>query len=170
MRLYPASATMTPLAPGIHGGWANPDPSYRQARTGLNLYHLRHATPERIRHRRDTYAAVDPDRRFQYFGYDYLMDMRGARLTQIRPDRSFTPPHAEDGGLWASPDVGAIGNPNPDPIAARLNLMTAQVRQRGADSAAYVAEDIWNADPADTDMQMVAASLSLRAGRPRTSR
>ena len=167
MRLYPASATLTPLSQTLHGSWVNPDPAYRQTRTGLNLYHLRHATPERTRLRRDTYAAADPERRFQYFGYDYLIDMRGAQLTEVRPERGFEPPHIEDGGLWASPDIGVIGDPSPDPIAARLNLMSVLSRQRGADGAAYVAEDIWGADPDDTDMQMVAASLALRAGRAR---
>ncbi len=167
MRLYPASATLSPLGEILHSGWVNIDPAYSYTKSGLNLYHLRHASPARAQHRRDTYAAADPMRRFQPVGYDYLVDMRAARLTQIRPGRHFEPAHVEDHGLWASPRIADLGDPVPDPIAARLNLMSVLNRQSGADGAAYVAEDIWTADPDDTDMQMVAAQLALLAGRPR---
>ena len=166
MRLYPASATRIPLGQALHGSWVSPDPAYRQAKTGINLYHLRHATAARTRLRRDTYAAADPERRFQHFGYDYLTDLRGAQLTEIGAERAFSPPHVEDGGLWAAADIGAIGHPGPDPIAARLHLMAVLCRQRGAAGAAFVAGDICQADPADTDMRLVAANMALRSGQP----
>ena len=73
---------------------------YRRLSSGLNLYHLKMIAPQRRRHRRDLYAALDPERRFQEVGYDYLADESGALFEKIPEGRSYRPPHVEDGGLW----------------------------------------------------------------------
>jgi hypothetical protein len=53
------------------------------------------------------YNHLDPGRRMQAIGYDYLADDHGAILEQIPAGRGFSPPHEEDGGLW----MAAIASP-----------------------------------------------------------
>ncbi|MDX8451038.1 hypothetical protein, partial [Mesorhizobium captivum] len=50
--------------------------------------------------RRDLYNLLDPDRRLQQVGYDYLADETGAVLEAIPPGRDYFPAHTDDGGLW----------------------------------------------------------------------
>ncbi len=57
-------------------------------------------TPERRQARAALYNHLDPDRRMQRIGYDYLADDRGAEFERIAPDRAYLPAHREDGGLW----------------------------------------------------------------------
>ncbi len=165
LRLYPAAATLTPLTEPLHGPWVHRDPAFQIRNSGLNLYHLRHASPVRARHRRDTYAAQDPGRLFQAIGYDYLDDPRGAVLQEIRPDRRYLPPHHEDHGLWA-PEGGDLSAPMPDPVEARLTFMEAARRLQGAGAAAAVAGDLVAEAPQDDDLRIVAAALHLRADAP----
>ncbi|MRX37184.1 hypothetical protein GJR93_29645 [Aminobacter sp. MDW-2] len=67
-------------------------------RSGLNLYHLKMIDPARRSARRD--LLLDPHRRDQAIGCDYLADETGVRLETIPADRSYHPPHLDDGGLW----------------------------------------------------------------------
>lgn len=69
-------------------------------RSGLNLYHLKMIDPARRSARRDPYSFLDPHRRDQAIGYDYLADATGVQLEPIPPDRRYHPPHLDDGGLW----------------------------------------------------------------------
>ena len=78
---------------------------YRILDSGLNLYHLKMITRARREARRDLYNRLDPDRRFQPIGYDYLADDQGAVLKPIRPGREYHPPHNDDGGLWMPEQV-----------------------------------------------------------------
>jgi hypothetical protein len=56
------------------------------------------------RRRREARAALykylDPDRRMQSLGYDYLADEEGAQFEAIPAGREYLPPHSDDGGLW----------------------------------------------------------------------
>jgi len=45
--------------------------------------------PEGRRARADLYNRLDPDRKFQAIGYDYLLDEEGIELQPIEPGRDF---------------------------------------------------------------------------------
>lgn len=97
------------------------EPGYRVAagyvirKSNLNLYHLKMITRERRVARRDLYNHLDPDNAYTPFGYDYLADDSGAALETIGPDRMYTPPHREDGGLWM-----------PSPSTAEISLISSR--------------------------------------------
>lgn len=73
----------------------------------FNLYHLKMITPQRRMARRDLYKHLDPDRRFQSMGYDYLSDESGMTLERIPEGRAYDPDFVEDHGLWM-PDVSRV--------------------------------------------------------------
>lgn len=163
MRLYPADAARPALGPGIHRGWVLRDPAYRTLGCGLNLYHLRHASPIRTQRRRDLYAAADPLRVDQECGYDYLTDMRGAVLEEVPAHRRFQPPHVDDHGLWA-PDPGDVGPVLPDPIDTRLRWIERARERNGLAGAAAAASDLVEGRPDDPELRLLAASLCLQTG------
>ncbi len=165
MRLYPAHATRLPPTQALHGQWVGFSKDYTERKTGLNLYHLRHIEPMRGQHRRDTYAAADPDRLHHPFGYDYLADTRGCRLETIPADRGFHPAYVEDGGLWAPPQIAQIGPTSSDPLAKRLAYMAVSLRRGGVDACSYVAGDFGDQNPQDDDMRILSAGYALWAGR-----
>ena len=158
LRLFPADAALAPSEAALHGSWV--DPRHRAPRrpSGLELYHLRMMTPERRAHRRDTYAAADPERRFQDIGYDYLSDPCGQVLTPVPPERGFDPPHAEDGGLWAAPVTAPTP---PDPLPARLRFLHRNRRPGGGVQAAGLLGDVAEEDP---DLALLAAEALVRCG------
>ena len=73
---------------------------YKLKNSGLNLYHLKMIDPNRRRWRRDLYNALDPERKYQKIGYDYLADEDDAQFETIPQGREYRPPHIDDGGLW----------------------------------------------------------------------
>lgn len=76
----------------LHGSWL-PDAYVEQARMIRMFHHLYHL--KSIRHedrvrRRDLYKRLDPDRRYQSIGYDYLAEEPDTlRLESIRPGRDY---------------------------------------------------------------------------------
>ncbi len=168
--LYPAATTHNTAAEAQHGAWVRRDPSWVYLDSGLNLYHLRHISDRRTRHRRDTWAAADPLRLWQTIGWDYLSDTRAARFDTVPPDRRFRPDTPPDDGLWAVPDTGTLGPIQPDPIDCQLNRIAAFRNRAGSAHAAHVAADLVAADPADTDLALLTAALHLRAGDPAATR
>lgn len=56
-----------------------------------NLYHLRMIRPEDRAARHQRYLRLDPDRRYQQQGYDYLVDETGMVLAEVAPERDFLP-------------------------------------------------------------------------------
>lgn len=91
----------------LHGAWFPDDIGLRLKDSGLNLYHLKMIEPKRRAARRDLYNRLDPDRRLQQIGYDYLADEAGMILETVPAGREYFPAHADDGGLWMA-DVSAI--------------------------------------------------------------
>jgi len=87
-------------SPDLHGAWFPEDLGLKLRDSGLNLYHLKMIEPKRRTARRDLYNHLDPDRRHQDIGYDYLADESGAVLETIPPGREYFPVHSDDGGLW----------------------------------------------------------------------
>lgn len=162
-RLFPARAADGVLTAPLHGEWFADAAGFGLRRAGINLYHLRMASPERRRLRRALYAAADPERRFQRIGYDYLDDERGMLLEAIPEGRGFSPVLVEDHGLWA-PDPGAIGEVTPDPQPARLAFAARSARRRGSAAACHVLLDLWRASPDDDDLGHAAGALALTAG------
>lgn len=61
------------------------------AHLDMNLYHLRMIAAEDRAARHARYLALDPDRRFQAQGYDYLVDETGIELRPVPPGRDFLP-------------------------------------------------------------------------------
>ncbi len=57
----------------------------------LVIYHLRMLREEDRRARQARYRALDPERRWQPMGYDYMTDERGLQLERIPPGRSYRP-------------------------------------------------------------------------------
>ncbi len=84
----------------LHLSWHECTPGVRLRDTDYNLYHLKMITAERRRARAALYNRLDPDKRMQPIGYDYLADDRGAVFEQIPVGREYYPRHEDDGGLW----------------------------------------------------------------------
>ncbi|MEB3199967.1 MAG: glycosyltransferase family 2 protein [Synechococcaceae cyanobacterium] len=61
----------------------------RYPRADLIFYHLRMVRPQDRQARRARYERLDPDRRWQSIGYDYLTDSTGLRLRPLPPGRDF---------------------------------------------------------------------------------
>ncbi|MBZ9732883.1 hypothetical protein LB534_06410 [Mesorhizobium sp. CA18] len=91
----------------LHGAWFPDDIGFRLEDSGLNLYHLKMIEPKRRAARRDLYNCLDPDRRLQQIGYDYLADESGMVLEAVPAGREYVPAHADDGGLWMA-DLSAM--------------------------------------------------------------
>lgn len=163
LRLFPAPAASIDPAIALHGSWVADARGLLRRDSGLNLYHLRMATPDRRQLRRDLYAAADPERRFQRVGYDYLSDERGMVLETIPKHRGFTPPFVEDHGLW-SPDPGDLGPIGPDPYAVRFGRAAASARHLGQKAASHVLQDLFRDSPQDTDLVHLAARFAVLAG------
>jgi hypothetical protein len=84
----------------FHGPWTPIEGGYERRHADIDIYHLKMIAPERRRARRDLYRALDPERRYQPTGYDYLGEEEGAVFETIRPGRGYHPAHVDDGGLW----------------------------------------------------------------------
>ncbi len=84
----------------LHLSWASFIPKPQLRETQFNLYHLKMITAERRKARAALYNHLDPKRRMQAVGYDYLADDSGLQLERIANGREYRPSHQEDGGLW----------------------------------------------------------------------
>lgn len=84
----------------LHLSWSSFVPKANPIATDFNLYHLKMIAPERRKARAALYNFLDPERRMQKIGYDYLADETGAQFEPIPAGRGFSPAHVEDGGLW----------------------------------------------------------------------
>ena len=107
IRLFPLLDGQQFSTQALHGPWYPIEPGYRRLDSGLNLYHLKMITRARREARRDLYARLDPEGKFQRIGYDYLADDTGAEFEDIAPGRHYLPRHKEDHGLW----MAEIGSP-----------------------------------------------------------
>lgn len=163
LRLFPVRAISQDLTVGLHGWWIADRTGFTLMDAQTNLYHLRMATPERRRLRRDLYATADPTRQFQPIGYDYLDDERGMVLEKIPAGRDFHPPFVEDHGLW-SPDPGNLGQITPDPTESRLALVGAALAKTGHAQASHALEDLAASSVDDPDYLPMAAMLARNAG------
>lgn len=79
----------------FHGHWAPlnslSESTCREA--DLIIYHLRMLTEDERRQRREKYQRLDPERRFQAIGYDYLTDTSELRLERLPEQREYEPLH-----------------------------------------------------------------------------
>lgn len=164
MRLFSLDAVGDGVAKALHGPWVAPRDGLVTRATGLNLYHFRPATAERRQHRRDLYAAADPDRLCQGIGYDYLADERGLAAKTIQPGQGYSPVFVEDGGLWAPP-IHLFGKPVEDPVPARLRLIGQLLRSHSGETACHIAQDLTAARPDDPDLAFMAGLLAADCGR-----
>lgn len=84
----------------LHSPWHMLIPGARVHDTGFNVYHLKMITAARRQARADLYNHLDPEKRIQPIGYDYLANESGAEFERIPQGREYMPVHIEDGGLW----------------------------------------------------------------------
>ena len=82
----------------FHGHWPPLDsrvrlPEGREVYEPLDLeiYHLRMVLPEDRASRRDRYNRLDPERKFQAMGYDYLTDPVNLELSPLPEGREYEP-------------------------------------------------------------------------------
>lgn len=76
----------------LHQIWAPWPPAGGEYRTAdLNLYHLRMVRAEDREARVERYRRLDPERRWQEIGYDYLLDEEGLELAPLQPGRDYLP-------------------------------------------------------------------------------
>lgn len=92
----------------LHSPWHAIAPAVEIRVVEFNLYHLKMITPERRMARRDLYNYLDPERKLQPIGYDYLTDEAGMELENIPIHRFFDPPFEDDRGLWM-PEIPQAG-------------------------------------------------------------
>lgn len=99
-RLLPLRHGLIEPRDQLHLPWSYFILDHRQKDTDFNLYHLKMISRPRRQARAALYNFLDPERRMQALGYDYLADESGAAFEEIPSGRSYEPPHREDGGLW----------------------------------------------------------------------
>ncbi len=82
----------------FHGHWPpldamlrHPDGREYYEPLDLELYHLRMVRAEDRARRRDRYNQLDPERRFQAIGYDYLTDSSGLEVSPLPEGREYEP-------------------------------------------------------------------------------
>ncbi len=114
VRLFRMPDVIAPAAAPLHSPWQAMIPDVEVRDSAFAIYHLKMIAAARRRARADLYTHLDPDRRFQPIGYEYLADERGAIFEKIADGRGYHPPHRDDGGLWM-PAVGAADPQLPTP-------------------------------------------------------
>lgn len=105
-RLLPLRHGLAAPAGELHLPWSYFIPDHQLVNTDYNLYHLKMITRARRQARAALYNHLDPERRMQPFGYDYLADDTGAQFDIVPEGKHYHPPHIEDGALWM-PEVKA---------------------------------------------------------------
>jgi hypothetical protein len=79
----------------LHSIWAPwPPPKGEYPTADLRLYHLRMVEAADREARAARYRRLDPERRYQAIGYDYLVDEEGLELAPLEPGREYLPPGA----------------------------------------------------------------------------
>ncbi|MEO8529617.1 MAG: glycosyltransferase [Deltaproteobacteria bacterium] len=160
VRFYPKEAVQRPLTRQLHGAWFNHAGGFETRHSDLNLYHLRHISPNRSQARRDTYAAADPHRHFNNIGYDYLIDDSALDLQTVSPRRAFQPNFVDDGDLWGpTKDYGTLLL---DPDISILRLMERSLRSNGAAAAEVCLQKLIARHPADQDYIAMVQLISKR--------
>ena len=150
----------------LHAPWPGPATTGVRAgvrtASGLNLYHLKMLTPERRAARRNLYADLDPARKFNDAGYDYLDEEHGLELTKIPKDRMYHPPHQEDGALWMGQAKGEV----PDPPELRFARAMLAVRNGNRDAARHVFEkSVHKSDNQEFTLKMSRWALQFGFGK-----
>lgn len=91
-----------PLLPGqefmctpIHSQVSPQNPDYQRVPTEINLYHMKMIDPQNRKDRMNLYKSLDPEKKFQAVGYDYLADETGLALETIPAGREYRPPYRD---------------------------------------------------------------------------
>jgi glycosyltransferase involved in cell wall biosynthesis len=78
----------------LHGPWAPQNSRSSRGtfpRADLIIYHLRMINPDHRERRQLRYMELDPDRRWQSIGYEYMTDLEGLELAAVPSDRGYSP-------------------------------------------------------------------------------
>lgn len=164
-RLFPAGIATAPSDARFHGRWFPEDHRLPTRRTDIQLYHLRMAHPVRRQHRWVTYAASDPERKFQALGYDYMVDDADMRLVPISAQAAYSPPFEEDGGLWAPAAADLPEDPPGDPCEAVLCRARFHARRSEAGTVARLLGTAAALSPGDALLSRAAARWARWAGQ-----
>lgn len=164
-KLFPITSDMHVPDVDLHSLPFMYDMARPRRQTALAFYHLREISPVRRQLRRDQYAYLDPDRTMQPIGYDYLAMEEGAVLQKISPNRPFSPPHQDDGSLWA-PELPHGAVCVKDPLHSRMALIRQFRAYKAVESVAAIADATVADYPQDKEVRLWSGLLWLEAGRP----
>lgn len=95
-RLFPLHDGQTFTNTPVHSPWHPQNEEYSLIKTDINLYHLKNIEPENRTARKELYNSLDPNRKYQKIGYDYLDDETGLETTRIPLGRGYRPKYKED--------------------------------------------------------------------------
>src|SRR5690606_16868796 len=90
-RLYPLLPDQKFADQRLHALYTPVEGGYKRKDLDVNLYHLKMIEPENRVRRAELFNRLDPEKRFQKIGYDYLADETGMRLEAIPAGREFAP-------------------------------------------------------------------------------
>lgn len=75
----------------VHQQWAPINEDYKKIETGINIYHLKMIDPKNRESRKIIYNKLDPNKKIQKIGYDYITDENGMVLEKIPNNRKYYP-------------------------------------------------------------------------------
>ena len=79
----------------VHSNWNPINDDYQQVMTKINLYHLKNIDPKNRTARAKLYSELDPERKFQKIGYDYLADEDGLILKKVGLMHKYSPQYSD---------------------------------------------------------------------------
>lgn len=80
----------------LHSNWNPINEEYERELTSLNLYHLKNIDPRNRVDRAKLYNDLDPDKKMQTIGYDYLADETGLKLKSVSLTRRYFPAYNDE--------------------------------------------------------------------------
>lgn len=160
VRLFPINSQTRFGDKDLHGEWIHVNKNYSRRNSGINLYHLKSINPNRRKGRRDLYASLDPDRKLNAPGYDYLVDEAGLELTKIPDSRMYSPVHVDDGELWMS----RVTNVQDDPPSLTLKRAENLRKSGNVSDAAKLVEKSSMHLPEGQERHLYTAREQFRLG------
>lgn len=90
-RLFRAEPPIDGIQADFHGQWAANcfGANYKSLASEIKIYHLAMIDEKKRKERLSRYKALDPESKFQAFGYDYLIDEKGISLQRVVSGREY---------------------------------------------------------------------------------
>lgn len=93
--LFPAFEDQKFMNLQVHQPWHPINNDYKFVETELNLYHLKMIDPQNRKDRKFLFNKLDPGKKIQKIGYDYLDDEKGMKLKRIPFRRRYIPAYKQ---------------------------------------------------------------------------